>query len=396
MKSGSTDRGKQQDGVRQMAGQEAKYQKIINWVRQEIADGSLRSGDKLPSEKELSDRFGLSRQTVRHATGELEAQHIVSRVQGSGTYIGGVRQRVYEPRYMSVAVLSTFYESYIFPPTLKGIERVLSKNGFSMQVSFTDNRVTREREMLRQILEKGNIDGLIVEPAKSALPNPNMDLYREIRERNIPVIFFNASYPQIEAPCVRIDDRTVAENAAKLLLDAGHRKIGAIFKSDDRQGALRYAGYLDAMMSGGGEVHQRHVVWVDTPMTSNLKALEDYLFQRLEGCTEVLCYNDEVAYQVVELALKRGLHVPQELSVVGIDDSYLAGMGKVQLTSFQHPKEMLGRKVAENLMEMFRKPDFNGNYLFESEPVYRESVWDLKNQTIYSGAAEEKPGREDS
>ena len=103
-----------------------------------------------------------------------------------------------------------------------------------------------------------------------------------------------------------------------------------------------------------------------------------------------------MAYQVVELALKRGLRVPQELSVVGIDDSYLAGMGKVQLTSFPHPKEMLGRKVAENLMEMFRKPDFNGNYLFESEPVYRESVWDLKNQTIYSGAAEEKPGREDS
>ena len=373
-----------------------KYLELVSWIQEQIETKKMLPGQKLHSENELSEMFGLSRQTVRHATGELEAQHIVSRVQGSGTYIGGVRQRVYEPRYMSVAVLSTFYESYIFPPTLKGIERVLSKNGFSMQVSFTDNRVTREREMLRQILEKGNIDGLIVEPAKSALPNPNMDLYREIRERNIPVIFFNASYPQIEAPCVRIDDRTVAENAAKLLLDAGHRKIGAIFKSDDRQGALRYAGYLDAMMSGGGEVHQRHVVWVDTPMTSNLKALEDYLFQRLEGCTAVLCYNDEVAYQVVELALKRGLHVPQELSVVGIDDSYLAGMGKVQLTSFPHPKEMLGRKVAENLMEMFRKPDFNGNYMFESEPVYRESVWDLKNQTIYSGAAEEKPGRENS
>ena len=84
----SSDRGKQQDRVGQMAGQEAKYQKIINWVRQEIADGSLRSGDKLPSEKELSERFGLSRQTVRHATGELEAQHIVSRVQGSGPPAG--------------------------------------------------------------------------------------------------------------------------------------------------------------------------------------------------------------------------------------------------------------------------------------------------------------------
>ena len=71
-------------------------------------------------------------------------------------------------------------------------------------------------------------------------------------------------------------------------------------------------------------------------------------------------------------------------------------MGKVQLTSFPHPKEMLGRKVAENLMELFRKPDFDGNYLFESEPVYRESVWDLNAQMIYKGAADETPQREDS
>ena len=162
-----------------MADQEAKYLKIIDWVKQEIAGGLLQSGDRLPSEKELSDRFGLSRQTVRHATGELERQHIVTRVQGSGTYVGGIRQPVREPKYMSIAVLSTFYESYIFPPTLKGIERVLSKNGYAMQVSFTDNRVTREREMLRQILEKDSVDGLIVEPAKSALPNPNLEMYQE-------------------------------------------------------------------------------------------------------------------------------------------------------------------------------------------------------------------------
>ena len=103
-----------------MAGQEAKYQKIINWVRQEIADGSLRSGDKLPSEKELSERFGLSRQTVRHATGELEAQHIVSRVQGSGTYIGGVRQHVGDFALSFVAPIGAYDCTYhgMEPPVL--------------------------------------------------------------------------------------------------------------------------------------------------------------------------------------------------------------------------------------------------------------------------------------
>ncbi len=368
-----------------MADQEAKYLKIIDWVKQEIAGGLLQSGDRLPSEKELSDRFGLSRQTVRHATGELERQHIVTRVQGSGTYVGGIRQPVREPKYMSIAVLSTFYESYIFPPTLKGIERVLSKNGYAMQVSFTDNRVTREREMLRQILEKDSVDGLIVEPAKSALPNPNLEMYQEIRRRNIPMIFFNARYPQIDAPCVRIDDRSVARQAVQLLFDAGHRRIGGIFKSDDGQGPLRYAGYMEAMLSGGGETHQRQVVWVDTPMTSKLSDLGDYLFERLGDCTACLCYNDEVAYQLVELALRRGIRVPEDLSVVGIDDSYLAGVGRVPLTSFPHPKEQLGRKVASNLMQMLRQPVFDGSCLFGSEPVYRDSVWDLRRQRIYRG-----------
>ncbi len=357
-----------------MADREAKYQKVIEWIREQIASGALRYGDRMPSEKQLSEQFGLSRQTIRHATGELVNQHLVTRVQGSGTYIGSTYMPIREEKFMSVAVVSTFYESYIFPPTLKGIEGVLSANRYSMQVSFTDNRIDREEEILKNILMKDNVDGLIVEPAKSALPNPNLRYYKEIQDRHIPIIFFNAFYPELNVPCVRIDDVKTAEKATQYLIDQGHRRIAAIFKADDGQGRLRYQGYLSALSKAGLSADQENVIWIDTPALLNLSAIGDYLMQRIGSCSAVLCYNDDAAHQIEEIAQSCGREVPKDLSIIGIDDANIARISRVPLTTFPHPKEALGAKVAENLLKMIELPEFDGNYLFETELMKRESV----------------------
>ena len=357
-----------------MPGQEAKYQQVVDWVIQNIADGTFHEGDRLMSENELSTRFGLSRQTIRRATGELVSQGLVTRVKGSGTYIGSRAGSPPREKHMTIAVISTFNESYIFPAILKGIGEVLTDHGYSMQVSFTDNRLYREQAILQMLLEKDSIDGLIVEPVKSALPNPNIGYYREIRERGIPILFFNAFYPEIDAACVRIDDEQTAVTATQMLLDAGHEKIGAVFKSDDGQGPLRYKGYLRAMSGVGRRAEQESVIWLDTPASLRMERMADYLFDRLRGCSGVICYNDQIAYQLVNLALERGIRIPEDLSVVGIDDSYLADVCKVPFASVAHPKQALGRKAAENLMQMIRDPAFDGSCLMESHVVMRNSI----------------------
>ncbi len=360
-----------------MAERSPKYQRVIDWVKESIASGKLQYGDRMPSEKELSEQFGLSRQTIRHATGELVNQHLVTRVQGSGTYVGSTYMPIREEKYMSVAVVSTFYESYIFPPTLKGIESVLSSNGYTMQVSFTDNRIHREETILKNILLKDNVDGIIVEAAKSALPNPNLPYFKEIQERHIPVIFFNAKYPELDAPCVRLDDVEVARRATDLLIEKGHRKIGAIFKADDGQGRLRYQGYVDAMMKAGLDFDQTNIVWIDTPENLELHKIGEYILHRLDDCTGVVCYNDDVACQLMDIADRNGMNLPEDLSIVGIDDANIASISKVPITTFPHPKEMLGAKAAENLLKMIENPEFDGNYLFTAEPVIRASVKDI-------------------
>ena len=213
-----------------------------------------------------------------------------------------------------------------------------------------------------------------MEATQSALPNPNLPYYQEILSRHIPILFFNTFYPDLKVPCVRIDDRKIADQAAELLIRNGHRKIAGIFKSDDGQGPLRYQGYVDAIMRNNIPFERFSVIWYDTSMQQNIHRLEDYLLYRLSGCTAVVCYNDEVAMEVINILLSHGVKVPEDLSVVGIDDSNLASICRVPFTSFPHPKEKLGIRVAENLLKMIENPDFDGNYLYDAEPVIRESV----------------------
>ena len=310
-------------------------------------------------------------------------------MQGSGTYIGSQLPEALQAEnadsmasaeanlrrpHMNIAVISTFNESYIFPGILKGIGEVLTDYGYAMQVSFTDNRLNREAAILQMLLEKDSIDGLIVEPVKSALPNPNIRYYKQIREKGIPILFFNAFYPEIDLPCVRIDDEAAAKTATQMLLDAGHEKIGAIFKSDDGQGPLRHKGYMEAMGQAGCRTDQNSVIWLDTPAATGMEQIGDYLLGRLKECSGVVCYNDQIAYQLIGIAIERGIRIPEDLSVVGIDDSYLAGVCKVPFSSVAHPKEALGRKVAENLVHMISDPAFDGNCFMESHAVMRDSI----------------------
>ena len=204
------------------------------------------------------------------------------------------------------------------------------------------------------------------------MPNPNLDLYRMLLQRHIPILFFNASYPQLGQPCVRIDDIVAAEKITDLLIEAGHKNIAAILNAEDGQVNLRYTGYLRAMWKHHLRTDARRTILLDSDMVTDLKGVESYVMQCLEGVTGVVCYNDQLASQLLDILERRGVRVPEDLSVVGIDDANIAQIK--DLCSIPHPKEALGRKTAENLLQMIRDPSFDANYLFDVQPVRRGSV----------------------
>jgi GntR family transcriptional regulator of arabinose operon len=327
-----------------------KYAELANKLREAIKTGVYVEGEKLPSENQLALQTGYSRQTVRQAISVLESEGLTSRIQGSGTYVRGVRLHR-EPTH-NIAVVTTYIGEYIFPAILKGIDQVLAENGYTSMLSATRNRVDNERKVLMDLLNKP-IDGLIVEGTKTALPNPNIDLYEQFSRLGIPVVFINGYYPELKNIIyVVADDRSGGKMACDILLKKGHKRIAGIFKSDDIQGHRRYAGYAEALFKAELSVDDDNVMWYTTENRDSIIA--STILQVLSGCTAVVCYNDEVAYQVLKELQQQKSNDTLDVEIVSFDNSIIAKFSAAPYISLSNPKEKIGYLAASKMINILK------------------------------------------
>ncbi len=367
----------------------AKYQEVIDWIQCQVSSGAIAPGQKIPSENELCSQFNISRQTARHAIGVLVQEGILTAERGSGTYVTDERVRGGERN--RIAVVTTYVDSYIFPKTIQGIETKLRELGYSMQVFFTNNSSVREREVLQDIIDKDEVAGIILEPTRSALPSPNSGLFKKITSMKIPVLFINSYYSEMTGtknlptdsdiddeytpiPHVSMNDKGSAYKAVQSLIDKGHKKIGCVLKLDDRQGIDRYSGYQEAISRSGLTAEDSLTIWLDTEDLSHPEFVKDKIRSRLSECTAVFCYNDQVSVMVMQILEESGISIPDDISIVSMDDSDLARFARPPIDSIPHPKEKLGERAAENLVRLIHHPGFHATYEFEEEIEVRGSV----------------------
>jgi len=207
-----------------------KYLALRNWIIEQIQTGALKNGDRLPSEQALCSRFSFSRQTVRNAIDTLARD-------------GTLR-----------------LNDYIFPSILRGVESTLSKNGYATELAITNNRWQTEGEILERMLHSG-LSGLLVEGTCSALPNPNMDTYFLLKQKQLPVVFMHNYYDKELFPSVLINDRESAEAVTRRLIEGGHKRIAGLFKIDDMQGRERLGGYLQALHDAQLEIREDDIYY---------------------------------------------------------------------------------------------------------------------------------------
>lgn len=360
-----------------MLDKKPKYQEIVNWIKSKIASGELNYGDKLLSENQLSMMFSVSRQTVRHGISKLEQEGIVESIQGSGTFICNKKNtdaKKPKTKTNNIAVVTTYVDRYIFPNVIREMEKVISSAGYFTQIAFTYNTIEKESAILHRFLDNNIVDGIIIEPTKSGLPNPNIELYKEIKKRKIPTIFINSYYPNLHLPYVTMDDKKAGLFAVNHLLEAGHRQIAGIFKADDRQGHFRYSGYIEGLLKAGLKINDNNIVWIDTEDTNHMADNENRILNRIKGCTACVCYNDEVAVSLVEICKRNGISIPDQLSIVSIDDSDMAAYCEVPLTSVAYPITELGTKAAQNMINLIQDENFDATYKFEPTITIRSSV----------------------
>ena len=359
-----------------------KYQQLKEHIIATIKEEQLKPGEKIWSENELANKFQMSRHTVRQAIGELVNEGWLYRIHGKGTFVDRRPDReVRQAR--TIGVMTTYLNDYIFPSIIRGIDSVLSPKGYNIILASTYNKHEKERLCLEKFLNT-ELDGLIVETTKSALPNPNLDLYRQLsHSRKIPIIFIHGFYKALDYSYVVEDDVEAGYLATNHLLDLGHTRIGGIFKSDDIQGHYRFEGFSKACSLKGLEDCSSRILWFDTEQAEEkLGGCDNEQLDRLfEECSALVCYNDQVAMKVLDRARSKGINIPEDLSLVSFDDSQLAVASEVKLTTVAHPQEKLGEEAARAILQMIAGKKKYHAIKMKPQLIVRGSSCEYKERT---------------
>lgn len=361
-----------------------KYLEIADWLRQQIAQGIFPPGSKLPTEMQLMDQFSVSRQSVRRALQELEADKLILSVQGSGIYVNdlrGRRDREINPAYdtqpisrsRQIALVLTDFEEYIFPARINGIYETLEAAGYVVTLYFTDNQFLKEVRILQSLLDK-DLAGVLMDGTQSAYPRYNDALFRRIIKQ-FPCVMIDSRYRGYGLPVVALDDEKGGYIATKHLIEHGHKRIAYIGRGDYRQGIKRGFGYARAMSEAGLDYSDRDMIWYTVSLYPTLFREPgcEAIIDIISAYSAVFCYNDQVACDMIHMLERHGYRVPEDISVVGYDHADLPGC-EHKITSIEHPKDALGKKAAENLIRLIHDPTFDANYIFQPHLVSGDTV----------------------
>jgi GntR family transcriptional regulator of arabinose operon len=207
------------------------------------------------------------------------------------------------------------------------------------------------------------------------LNNFNKGIYDNIKSMGIPMLFINAVYDDIDAPYLIMDDVKVGKICTEYLISKGHKQIVGIFKVDDKQGIHRMNGYIQAYQQHPEISNMGEIMMYQTEENKNnlFSKLHTILTRSKFVPTAIVCYNDQLALQVINFIKEIGLKVPDDISIVGVDDYKFSKYMNPGLTTIRHPQEKMGLDAGKMIIDMINKQSVSSK-IYEPELIERHSV----------------------
>ncbi len=326
-----------------------KYDRLAEIIREAIDSGEYPVGEPLPGERELAEKYQYSRQTVRKAVSILCEERVLKQVHGSGNF---VLKKARRQKSGMVAVVANHIALPNFANTLLSIEKALIDGGHYPLIATTKNRFDLERRAVEDLFGK-NVDGLIVEGVLSTIPNPNIALYEEIISQDIPLVFINSCYREIEkAVHLSMDNVQGGELCGNYIISKGHKNFAGVFKADDQESVLRYSGLARTVSGHGFSLSDNNFLWYTS--TNLRKALENFALSCVEKCSAVVCFNDEVAFEFYQILHRHGIKVPPGFEFLAFDKTEFSQCIPGKITTLNYPQETIGKLAATKIMNMIQ------------------------------------------
>ncbi|HPO91180.1 MAG TPA: GntR family transcriptional regulator [Victivallales bacterium] len=360
-----------------------RYKEIYNHLRSKISLGEFPAGSRLPSADSLANTFSANRLTVRKAISHLIAEGLIYTKPAQGTYVVEDLDFVLKTlqkksilntsSVLNVGIVSKviiadnvgFYHSDI----LAGIHKGLIENKANM--TLLPFHHGESETVLFSHLSKSKFDAVVY------LGPFDTTKLKTMIQNGPPSVIIDFSVKNSGTDCITIDNLNGAKMAIEYLIKLGHKKITIVSGPDEQPATKeRLDGIFEAIKENNLNQGMIHIYKGDFSLQSGYNITKDILSKN-EYPTAIFYMNDEMAHGGIN-AIKdfSSLNIPEDLSIIGFDNSAHAIMTTPQLTTINVPAMQMGKFAIQRLFAKMRNGgDYSTTMIqMDTKLVIREST----------------------
>lgn len=328
------------------------------------------------SVKKIAEIAGVSTATVSRVLNgsdkvrESTAKRVMKVVEEMNYRMDHVarRMKVKQTDSLVIGLVITDIDNPFFSSVAKGVEDVASKNKLVTMICNTNENPEKERFFLNAMLSE-KVSGAIIVPTTG-----NLDFFQDLVADGFPMVMVDRKPKNLKIDSVSLNNQKGSYEAVKQLIENGHKKIGFVAGIKGLSNTEeRLRGYLEALKEVGIEVKDELIVYGDYVEKGGRKAITEFL--TLENPpTAVFSSNNLMTLGCIKELYSRKLSIPDDMAIIGFDDSTWAEALIPPLTTVKQPGYELGVNAAELLIKRLRNGDANSiDVVLNPELVVRES-----------------------
>lgn len=260
----------------------------------------------------------------------------------------------------------------IFPAFAQAIETLLSRQDFTPVLCTQTVGGRNEDEYVRMLLDRG-VAGIIYVSGQHADSSADPTRYHELRERGLPIVLVNGYVEGLDVPFVSNDDVASMEIALRHLTELGHTRIGLAVGPDGFVPVIRkIIGFREAMGSFSSSTDINR--WIQSTLftveggAAAARALVE------AGTTAIVCGSDLMALGAIRQLRNMGLQVPDDISVIGYDDSLLMQFTDPPLTTIRQNVNGMAEAAVRTMVDVMAGRTVSEEFLFRPELIVRGST----------------------
>lgn len=258
---------------------------------------------------------------------------------------------------------------------LRGIEDCAHSQGYSVVICNTGTQGVRVREYI-EALESRQIEGII--NISINMSDADCELLSSLK---IPCVFISMINYKHQFPYVKVDDMKASYCATQYLIDKGHRKIAMISgpEEDHVAGAPRILGYKSALIANDIEINKNLIKVAGFSYEDGVNAMHELLNME-EEFTALFAVSDNLAAAAIQVIMQKGMNVPDDISVIGYDNTMIAQICNPPLTALAQPFYEMGQRATQKMFNIIEDKEDTSSEILEHHIVERETVKDINQK----------------